>query len=212
MLITQSLYERGLYIVGDSAYSLKGFLLTPYDNALPSSKEDSFNYFLSRMRIYVECTFGEVDRRWGIFWRPLEGSLDQHKYTIDAALRLHNYIVDYREATTTTTTTTTTTGMLEQERMRTRERDELDHACDDFRRANPFTPIGVFDEDDEEERRRRGRPSNIELDERNRGKALRDMLRDLLWRRGLSRPAGSGGTISQRDRHNREVEVETSMT
>ena len=82
------------------------------------------------------------------------------------------------------------------------------HACDDFRRANPFTPTGVFDEDDEVERRRVGRPSNIELDKRQRGKALRDQLRDLLWRRGLSRPAGIGGMISQRDRHNREVEVD----
>jgi len=51
-------------------------------------------------------------------------------------------------------------------------------------------------------------PSNIELDKRQRGKALRDQLRDLLWRRGLSRPAGIGGMISQRDRHNREVEVD----
>ena len=203
MLITQSLYERGFYIVGDSAYSLKGFLLTPYDNALPNSHEDSFNYFLSRMRIYVECTFGEVDRRWGIFWRPLEGSLEQHKYTIDAALRLHNYIVDEREASTTTST-----GMDQESTRTRRERDELDHACDDFRRANPFTPTGVFDEDDEVERRRVGRPSNIELDERQRGKALRDQLRDLLWRRGLSRPAGIGGMISQRDRHNREVKVD----
>ncbi len=57
-----------------------------------------------------------------------------------------------------------------------------------------------------------GRPSNIELDERQRGKALRDQLRDLLWRRGLSRPAGIiGGMISQRDRHNREVEVENLL-
>ena len=51
-------------------------------------------------------------------------------------------------------------------------------------------------------------PSNIELDKRQRGKALRDQLRDLLWRRGLSRPAGIGGMISQRDRHNREVKVD----
>ena len=31
------------------------------------------------------------------FWRPLVGSLKGHQDTIDAALRLHNYIVDYRE-------------------------------------------------------------------------------------------------------------------
>jgi len=32
----------------------------------------------------------------------------------------------------------TITTVMEQERTRTRERDELNHACDDFRRANPF--------------------------------------------------------------------------
>ena len=44
--------------------------------------------------------FGVVDskkdRRWGVAWRPLEGALDYHKYTTDAALRLHNYR-NYRE-------------------------------------------------------------------------------------------------------------------
>ena len=49
------------------------------------------------MRIYVECAFGEIDRRWGILWKPLQGSLDSHKYTIDSCLRLHNFIVNYRE-------------------------------------------------------------------------------------------------------------------
>ena len=49
---------RGMYIVGDSAYALRGFLLVPYSNAKP---EDAFNYFLSCMRISVECAFEEID-------------------------------------------------------------------------------------------------------------------------------------------------------
>ena len=93
---TNSILRIGVYLVGDSAYAIRPFLLTPYDNADPLTKEDTFNYFLSRNRIYVECIFGEICRRWGIFWKPLEGSLERHQYTIDAALKLHNYIVDYR--------------------------------------------------------------------------------------------------------------------
>ena len=64
----QKFIEAGVYFVGDSAYALRPYLLTPYDNAGPGSKDDVFNYFLSRNRIYVEFVFGEVNRRFGIFW------------------------------------------------------------------------------------------------------------------------------------------------
>lgn len=69
--IAAYLREKGLYLVGDSAYALRSFLLTPFDNAKQGSSEDSFNFFLSSKRIYVECAFGEIDRMWGIFWKPL---------------------------------------------------------------------------------------------------------------------------------------------
>ena len=57
------LSEMGCYLVGDSAYALSPYLLCPYDNTQVDSAEDTFNYFLSSSRIYVECCFGEVDRR-----------------------------------------------------------------------------------------------------------------------------------------------------
>jgi len=182
--VATSLMAKGIYIIGDSAYSLKSYLLTPYDDAAPGSHEDSFNYFLSKNRIYVECAFGEVDRRWGIFWRPLEGALDGHKYTIDAALRLHNFIVDYREE-----------HGINTNAEKRRERDELNIACDNFVRRNPFEPIGVI-EGDIEEQRGRGRPSNEEVQQRNNGRVLRDSLRDKLKQCGLSRR----GKVGQRDR------------
>jgi len=80
--VSESLLAEGIYILGDSAYALKSFLLTPYDNAMPGSEEDSFNYYLSKNRIYVECAFGEIDRRWGIFWKPLQGDLADHIYIL----------------------------------------------------------------------------------------------------------------------------------
>ena len=64
------LSEKGLFLVGDSAYSLRPYLLTPFDNPGARTPQDNFNFFLSSCRIYVECCFGEVDRRWGILWRP----------------------------------------------------------------------------------------------------------------------------------------------
>ena len=71
------------YMIGDSAYALWQFLLTPYDNAKPNTAEDIFNYHLLSSRINVECTFGDIDVCWGIFWRPLKFPLQQHKFIID---------------------------------------------------------------------------------------------------------------------------------
>ena len=78
------------------------------------------------------------------------------------------------------------------------------HACDEFVRLNPFEPIGVLNEKDKEVRRR-GRPSNVEVQQRNAGKVLRDRLRDRLYRKGLS---CRGGDFVGRDRHNCTVSFE----
>ncbi|KAL7464249.1 hypothetical protein ACHAXS_004587, partial [Conticribra weissflogii] len=74
----QSLNDKGFYFIGDSAYALKSFLITPFDNAIHGTSEDNFNFFLSLLRIKVECTFGDIDLRWGIFWRPLSFTLAQN--------------------------------------------------------------------------------------------------------------------------------------
>ena len=65
------LYEHGLYILGDSAYSLESFLLCPYLQPMSKSAEDAFNFYHFSARITVECAFGEIDLRWGIFWKRL---------------------------------------------------------------------------------------------------------------------------------------------
>jgi hypothetical protein len=55
------LKRRGFFFIGDSAYSLRSFLMTPYDNAMHGTAEDNFNFFHSTSRIVVECAFGEID-------------------------------------------------------------------------------------------------------------------------------------------------------
>ena len=91
------LKRRGYLFIGDSAYALRSFLMTPYDNALHGTAEDNFNFFHSSSRIVVECAFGEIDLRWGILWRPLQFALELNCKIIDACMRLHNFIVDFRE-------------------------------------------------------------------------------------------------------------------
>ena len=59
--------------------------------------EDNFNYFHLSARISVECAFGEVDLRWGIFWKALKYTLKTNCKIIDACLQLHNFIVTHRE-------------------------------------------------------------------------------------------------------------------
>ena len=73
LAVSRELEGEGVYIVGDSAYALRSYLLTPFDNAEPGTPEDTFNFYQSSCRIWVECAFGEIDRRWGIFWKRLEG-------------------------------------------------------------------------------------------------------------------------------------------
>ena len=193
MSIRHMMHRRGMYIVGDSAYALRGFLLVPYSNAKPGSPEDAFNYFLSCMRISVECAFGEIDRRFGIFWKRLEGDLSSHASTIDSCMRLHNLIVDYREK------------QMEMGGDIDNERELLDIASDCFVANHPFEILGPHGDGFDEELRLRGRPTNDEKHEREMGVAIRDKLRDEIARNGMSRTQQSLAAIM--DRHNRLVEL-----
>jgi hypothetical protein len=71
----------------------------------------------------ISLTGAEV----GNFWKPLEGQLNNHKYTIDSALRLHNFIIDFNEANKK--------GGKEHDA--TEERRELGILSDQFAQANP---------------------------------------------------------------------------
>ena len=137
--------QNGMFLVGDSAYSLRSYLMTPYDNPGVRTNKDNFNFFLSRCRIYVECCFGEIDRRWGIFWKPLVGKLKNHKHTIDACLRLHNFILDHREEEKTRRRAAGAILDEEEESGTTanwvsdkEEVDILNDASDTFLQSHPF--------------------------------------------------------------------------
>ena len=58
------------------------------------------------------------------------------------------------------------------------------------------------EEEPQEQPTRRGRPIRKEALERDRGKVVRDAIRDELHLNGFSRPSTR---LSMRDRHNREV-------
>ena len=211
------MFERnGWYIVGDSAYSLRSYLLTPYDNTQSNTKEDNFNYYQSSARISVECTFGEVDRRWGVLWRPLKGLLSNHKNTIDACLRLHNFIIDCREGCIEYDDGEISTNLNEdcfeeefgeyEDKVRVEnEEEELNLQSDDFVRDNPYETLGVI-KSHLDEYRQRGRKSFLEVELREKGKIIRDNLTKALQCGGFLRLQKT--ILIRRDRHYRPMEAE----
>jgi DDE superfamily endonuclease len=96
------LYARDWFIVGDSAYNMESFLLVPYDRPdvrrATGQKEDAYNFYHSNCRIRIECTFGELIMRWGIFWRKLQMDIGAVGLIVEAASLLHNFIIDERLA------------------------------------------------------------------------------------------------------------------
>ena len=86
------------------------------------------------------------------------------------------------------------------------EREELNRASDHFMVSNSAATLGAFGEEGRTDER--GRRSNDEKRERERGIELRNRLRDKLATAGKRRPDTKGATArrsSNRDRHNRVV-------
>jgi hypothetical protein len=178
----QTLEAEGLYFIADSAYALRSFLITPYDNAIHGEFNDNFNFYHSSSRIVVECAFGEIDMRWGIFWKPLKFSLVRNARVIDACLRLHNFIVDYRLQNSGN-------GVSDH------HLSELNMHREDIARARAEDPNGAHGVyGGEAERRfevRRGRPLLQETEANNAGKQTRDGIRDEISMGSWVRPSSN---------------------
>ena len=56
----------GYYGVGDEAFMCTDTLLTPWSGRGLDRNKDSFNFFLSAMRQWIERAFGMFVGRWGI--------------------------------------------------------------------------------------------------------------------------------------------------
>ena len=188
--------NKGYYFIGDSAYGLQSFLLTPYDNAIHGTAEDDYNYFHSSSRISVECAFGEIDLRWGIFWKPLKFSLSMNCRIIDACMRFHNFIVDHR---------------CDRNNMDSVDMDIFNEDARRYFAVHPCEEQGVFGGEDDVRRGENGnllsggRPTSMEVNSREIGKEWRDKHRDEIARRRLVRPQSNWYRCN-----NRSVEDEDS--
>mmetsp|Transcript_7437 Transcript_7437/g.21776 ORF Transcript_7437/g.21776 Transcript_7437/m.21776 type:complete len:367 (-) Transcript_7437:64-1164(-) len=80
--------------LGDAAYPLHRSLMVPYGGKGNDVWKDSFDFWQSHYRMNVECALGALQRRFGIFWRPLEVHQSKVWLIISACMRLHNWLID----------------------------------------------------------------------------------------------------------------------
>ena len=187
----ESMAQKGYYFIGDTAYGLRSFLLTPYDDTMHGSAEDNYNFFHSSSRISIECAFGEINLRWGIFWRALKFPLKMNCKIIDVCMRLHNFIVDHRNRNDNFSTSL--------------DREIFDDDCRRFFAVDPFLDdIGVRGGEDDVQRyengevSRGGRTSRAETNSSNLGRQWRDTNRDEIARQRLVRPRSNWYRLNNR--------------
>ena len=121
--------------------------------------------------------------RWGISWKPLRFTLKHNCNVIDAAMRLHNFIVEFREE------------MKETTLVEDIERELFSDDCRRFLAVHPtIDDGGVYGGEDDVRLDHNGnpllggRPWRAETESKNFGINLRNLVRDDIDRRRLVRP------------------------
>ena len=161
--------------MADDIESIFPTLIIPYSDVQPGSIEDSFNFWLSNSRIQIECTFGELIMRWGIFWKRLQFDLKNSLEIVKAASLLHNFLIETR----------------------TDDQEEMEY----FRQFSPTTINDMFPSNqsnqneipialvaDNGEPAPVGRKTNSERERIEKGQKLRDDICLSLSEDGLVRP------------------------
>ena len=59
-------------------------------------ENDSYNFFLSQLRIRIEQLFGLLSNKWRIFRAPLGSDIGRAVRILHCCARLHNYVIDRR--------------------------------------------------------------------------------------------------------------------
>eukprot|EP00282_Hemiselmis_andersenii_P014251 CAMPEP_0114114314 /NCGR_PEP_ID=MMETSP0043_2-20121206/3370_1 /TAXON_ID=464988 /ORGANISM="Hemiselmis andersenii, Strain CCMP644" /LENGTH=356 /DNA_ID=CAMNT_0001206503 /DNA_START=1 /DNA_END=1071 /DNA_ORIENTATION=+ len=82
------------YVLGDPAYVGNARVLTGWKGRNLSERQNNFNYFLSSVRMNIECAFGILVARWGILWKPLRHSYGKAQSIILCCMILHNLCIN----------------------------------------------------------------------------------------------------------------------
>jgi hypothetical protein len=81
-----------LFFGGDEAFRLTEIILKPYPRRQLTREKRIFNYRLSFARGIVECAFGMLVSKFGIFETPISVHLEKVDNVVMAAVLLHNMI------------------------------------------------------------------------------------------------------------------------
>ena len=154
--------------------------MVPYDDADPLSEQDAFNFWLSNSRIQIECAFGELIMRWGIFWRTLKLDVKRAGDTVGAAMLLHNFLVARRDNYDRNYFKTFSHQSMESDVTGVLVDDDLYPLVSDNNQPNPG-----------------GRPSEALLNNKEKGENLRNYLAWSLGDAEKGRPLTSGMKVNQ---------------
>jgi hypothetical protein len=114
----------GLYVAGDAAYILTEHLLVPFTGSCRLDLDkDSYNFYLSQLRIRIEMSFGLLTTKWRCLRKKLETTLVNSAKIIEACARMHNYVLDCK---------------IEKEEVEPGEKDEAEHEI----HVMPDSPLG----------------------------------------------------------------------
>jgi hypothetical protein len=88
----------GKYVIGDNAYICTEHMLTPFaGDQKKEEKKDVYNFYLSRLRIRIEMTFGWFVNKWRIFKNPTSVKIRNIGRLVMCATRLHNFCINEGE-------------------------------------------------------------------------------------------------------------------
>ncbi|KOB64585.1 Uncharacterized protein OBRU01_24000 [Operophtera brumata] len=95
----QTLHQSGesVWLLGDSGYAQRPWLMTPYSNPAPGTAAESYNKVHSRARVTIENTFGRLKNRWRCVCkdRVLHYKPEKCAQIILACSVLHNIALDF---------------------------------------------------------------------------------------------------------------------
>ena len=81
------------YFVGDAAFPLRSYLMTPYSGRFLEPDKFLHNQELSKARCCIENAFGILSSRWRVFLNTMQVNPENADNIIMSAILLHNYIM-----------------------------------------------------------------------------------------------------------------------
>lgn len=86
------------HLIGDSAYPLRNWLMTPFrDTGHLSRVQKRHNFILSRTRVVIENTFGLLKGRWKILDHINTHSIERANKILLVCCILHNFCLIHKD-------------------------------------------------------------------------------------------------------------------